>query len=280
MSTEFDAAMELTERAGEPGTYDGALGAGWRIGNGVNGGVLIGLAATALSRTFGEPDGDRPAHPYPRSVSAHYLSPGVPGPATVHTETVRRGRSVSTGAATLTQPGEHGEVQRIRILGTYATMDGPPGDTAGEPFAMPPPEECAGRAEAPSGFFASSDLLERVDVRIDPATAGFAVGRPSGQGEVRAWLRMADGHEPDPFLLLLAVDALPPVAFDLGFQGWTPTLELTAHVRGLPAPGWLRIRVNSRTRGGQFMEEDAEVWDSAGRLVAISRQLAMFSRQR
>ena len=75
-------------------------------------------------------------------------------------------------------------------------------------------------------------------------------------------------------MLLLAVDALPPVAFELGRPGWSPTFELTAHVRRHPAPGWLRVRVSSRTLGGGLLEEDAEVWDSADRLVAQSRQLA------
>jgi hypothetical protein len=75
-------------------------------------------------------------------------------------------------------------------------------------------------------------------------------------------------------MLLLAVDALPPVAFELGLPGWTPTLELTAHVRCRPAPGWLRIQVSNRTLAGGYLEEDAEVWDAQGRLVALSRQLA------
>jgi hypothetical protein len=91
---------------------------------------------------------------------------------------------------------------------------------------------------------------------------------------------MVDGREPDPLLLLLAVDALPPVTFELGLPGWTPTLELTAHVRCRPAPGWLRIQVSNRTLSGGYLEEDAEVWDSEGRLVALSRQLARATPQR
>jgi hypothetical protein len=89
---------------------------------------------------------------------------------------------------------------------------------------------------------------------------------------------MADGREPDPLSLLLAVDALPPVTFDLGLYGWTPTLELTAHVRARPAPGWLRVTHSTRNHAGGMLEEDAEVWDSAGRLVAQSRQLARAPR--
>jgi hypothetical protein len=48
-------------------------------------------------------------------------------------------------------------------------------------------------------------------------------------------------------------------------------------VRALPAPGWLRIGLTTRNLAGGFLEEDAEVWDSGGRLVAQSRQLARAS---
>lgn len=91
---------------------------------------------------------------------------------------------------------------------------------------------------------------------------------------VQGWLRMPDGREPDPLMLLLAVDSLPPVSFDLGIPGWAPTLELTTHVRARPEPGWLRLKHSTRNFADGYMEEDAEVWDSAGRLVAQSRQLA------
>ena len=50
------------------------------------------------------------------------------------------------------------------------------------------------------------------------------------------------------------------------------------HVRAPPATGWLRIRHATRNFAGGLFEEDAEVWDSAGRLVAQSRQLARAPR--
>ena len=91
---------------------------------------------------------------------------------------------------------------------------------------------------------------------------------------MRAWFGLADGRDPDPLSLLLAVDALPPTAFELGLSGWVPTVELTVHVRSRPAPGPLRVSITTRNLAGGFLEEDAEVWDSADRLVAQSRQLA------
>ncbi len=71
------------------------------------------------------------------------------------------------------------------------------------------------------------------------------------------------------------MDALPPTAFELGISsGWVPTVELTVHVRCRPAPCPLRVSITTRNLAGGFLEEDAEVWDSADRLVAQSRQLA------
>jgi acyl-CoA thioesterase len=88
------------------------------------------------------------------------------------------------------------------------------------------------------------------------------------------WMRLADGREPDLFTLALMVDAAPPAVLDLGERGST-TLELTVHLRARPAPGWLACRVSTRHVRDGFHEEDFEVWDSTGTLVAQSRQLAL-----
>lgn len=280
VSSEFDAGSAVSARDGEGGVYDAELGEGWRIGGGVNGGVLLAIAGRALAAEFGTADGDRPSHPDPLAISAYYLTPGVPGPATVRTSDVRRGRAVSTGQVSLFQDdGRGGEVERVRFLATYGDLASVDGDltTSAQPPDLPPPDRCVSAAQAPPDFLKHASLLQRLDMRLDPATTGWAMGQPSGNGVIRGWLRMADGREPDPLMLLLAVDALPPVAFELGLPGWTPTLELTAHVRARPAPGWLRVNLTNRTLAGGFLEEDAEVWDSEGRLVALSRQLARAS---
>ena len=79
--------------------------------------------------------------------------------------------------------------------------------------------------------------------------------------------------------LLVAVDAFPPTIFNTDFPvAWAPTVELTAHVRARPAAGWLRCAFSTRFVTGGFIEEDGEVWDTTGTLVAQSRQLALVPR--
>jgi hypothetical protein len=283
--SEFDRAIAVSARDHEPTTYDAELGAGWQIGSGVNGGML--LAGTVDDRSDEATIGNAlrsvfsgAGHPDPVTISAYYLSASAPGPATVRTEVLREGRGLSTGSAALVQPGPDGEVERIRALATCGDLAGLPDDvhTTATPPDLPPPEACLSVDDAPTSFMQQAGLLQRLDLRLDPAGAGWMVGRPSKRGTVQGWLRMADGREPDPLLLLLAADALPPVTFDLGLYGWTPTLELTVHVRGVPAPGWLGVAHSTRNVAGGLLEEDAEVWDSAGRLVAQSRQLARSPR--
>ncbi|HYX61402.1 MAG TPA: hypothetical protein VE888_20610 [Streptosporangiaceae bacterium] len=88
------------------------------------------------------------------------------------------------------------------------------------------------------------------------------------------------GAEPvDTVALLCAVDAFPPTVFNARLPiAWTPTVELTAHIRARPASGWLRCRFATRFVSAGFLEEDGEVWDSTGRLVGQSRQLALVPR--
>ncbi|MCW8215305.1 MULTISPECIES: thioesterase family protein [Streptomyces] len=269
--SEFDRDTAVTLR--EKGVYDAELSAGWTIIQAVNGGYLLATLGRALS--------DALPHSDPFSVSAHYLTASSPGPAVIRTQTVRTGRTLSTGQASLFQYAEDGtEVERIRVLATYGDLDGLTDEvrTSAEPPAIPPREDCLGPGDGPAPIPGSSAITERLDIKLDPATVGWAVGAPSGKGEMRGWFGLADGRDPDPFSLLLTVDALPPTAFELGLKGWTPTIELTTHIRCRPAPGPLRVSITTRNLAGGFLEEDADVWDSAGRLVAQSRQLARAPR--
>ncbi|MGX1881408.1 thioesterase family protein [Streptomyces sp. NPDC055287] len=269
--SEFDRDTALTARA--PGVYDAELSAGWTIIHAVNGGYLLALLGRAL--------GDALPHPDPFTVSAHYLTPSAPGKAVVRTQTVRSGRTLSTGQASLFQYADDGtEVERIRVIASYGDLDALPDDvrTTARPPVMPAYENCLGAEAGPAVIPGSSAITERLNIRLDPATVGWAVGAPSGKGEMRGWFGLADGRDADPLSLLLTVDALPPTSFELGLKGWTPTVELTTHIRCRPAPGPLRVSITTRNLAGGFLEEDAEVWDSADRLVAQSRQLARAPR--
>jgi hypothetical protein len=88
-------------------------------------------------------------------------------------------------------------------------------------------------------------------------------------------MRHRDGADPDAISLLMFADAFPPPVLTVfGPVGWVPTLELTVQVRAHPAPGPLQARLLSRHLTQGVIEEDGEYWDSAGQLVAISRQTA------
>jgi hypothetical protein len=113
---------------------------------------------------------------------------------------------------------------------------------------------------------------------FDPAVIGWVNDEPSGLPEMRGYFGLREDRDPDALLLALAVDGLPPVVFGLGATGWAPTVELTMYMRMVPAPGPLRVAARCRHVSGGWFDEEAEVWDSAGNLVAQSRQIARVGR--
>lgn len=213
-------------------------------------------------------------HPHPLAVSSHFLSAPQLGRATVEREVLRTGRSVSTVHARLVQDG------RICLDVTVtAGRLGEPGEplyVTGVPPSLPPLEQCL--ANTPQQGEARNGITEQLDLRLDPAAAGW-LSSPSGVAEVRGWVRYASGRDPDPLALVCLSDALPPVTFALGLRGWVPTIELTVHVRALPAPGWLRLVQRAQLIADGWLDETCEIWDSSDRLVAQAGQLAGY-RQR
>src|SRR5690348_16073219 len=179
---EFDAETSVEPAGGRAGAYVGSFSDQWRIGNGVNGGVVMCLATTALQRRL-DLEG---AHGDPLVFSGYFLTASGPGPVEATTEVLRVGRTMSTGQVSVSQPGSDGApVERMRALASFGDLDASASvlQTA-QPPDMPPPEECISSAEAPE-FLAAATLLERIEIRLDPATAGWVGGRPSGRGEMR-----------------------------------------------------------------------------------------------
>lgn len=261
--SEFESATAVERRSDS--TFTAELDGDWSVAGAVNGGYLLGVIAQALRA--GSPNALDPL-----VLSTYYLGPGVCGRADITTRMIREGRSSATFAVDLAQ----NDAPKITALATMGNLAGLPDDvaTTATPPELADPDKCTNVAEAPGDFVESAPLLKRYDMRLDPETAGFATGRPSGRGLLQGWIRWADGTEPDPLSLLAFLDAFPPVMFDLGRFNWAPTMELTAHLRALPEPGWIRAKLYTRNIAGGMFEEDCELWDSAGRLVAQSRQLA------
>lgn len=271
MSTPADLAeldRHIAVSRVDDGRWSADLRAAWSVGGGLNGGYLLAVLGNAVRAAL-------PQTPDPLVVSAYFTAAAVAGPAEVSVEVKRTGRSRTTVAAELSQQGS----ARVSALATYGDLAGLPAQvlTTAQRPAMPPVEECVPSTLAPEEVQAIAPLMSRFEMRFHPEQVGWAVGSPSGEGVLSAWFRLPD-REPDAISLLGAVDALPPVTFPLGMPGWAPTLELTAHVRAVPAPGWLLLRHETRNMAGGLFEEDCEVWDAAGRLVAQSRQLALQPR--
>jgi acyl-coenzyme A thioesterase PaaI-like protein len=247
-------------------TWRSTIQPGWDVGGNANGGYLLVLAARAMAGATGFPD--------PVSVTAHYLRPGKPGPVRLEAAAVRVGRRFGTATATLLA----GPDPLLQAVGTFSDLSdtGGPERVDAAPPELPEPDECVGM-HPDSGR--DPGFMSQVDLRLHPDDQGFRDGRPSGEPRVRGWFRFPDGEPVDTLGLLLAVDAFPPTIFNARLPvGWTPTLELTAHVRARPEPGWLRCAFTTRFVTGGFLEEDGEVWDASGRLVAQSRQLALVPR--
>jgi hypothetical protein len=260
----FDTATAVTRAEG--GALVADLDPGWDVGGGIlNGGYLLAVAARAAVLDS--------RHPHPVALSASYLRATGPGPASLTVTPGSAGRTLAHSSVVLgTADGP-----TLAVQATTATLgDDVPVYSSPMP-QVAPPEDCL-PADAGAGLgghpVPEVGIRHRVETRMEPATAGWAVGRPSGEPLMRAWVRLTDGRDPDPLALILFADVLPPTSWGIGQFGWAPTVQLQVLVRALPAPGWCLVEARAGEIAGGWLDEDYRIWDSAGRLVAQSRQLA------
>lgn len=257
----FELDADTLVQAVAPGSYIGELTERWSIGHVPNGGYLLAFVMSALRQALPGLE--------PLAVNAHYLRPGRNGSAHVEVEIIKTGRRFSTASARLTQ----GDKEALRVLATYGDL----GTEGGVPYVDAAPPRLPQRSAEPAARTASGvmSIRDRFDIQFDPTTTSFTRGERAQHAEIRGWLRFADGRPHDVHAMGLIADAFPPAVFQIRDAGWVPTLELTVHVRARPSSEWLACVFRTRFLQNGLLEEDGEMWDETGTLVAMSRQLAL-----
>ena len=234
----------------------------WNIGVVPDGGYTLAIGLNAISQAM--------SHPDPVTVTGHFLGKVVPNqPVEIEVDVIKAGKRFSTASAAMFQDG----TERLRMLATFGDLDAVEGPTAvtGERPDIPTPEQCveANPNKAPV------EIARRFTILVPQEMEPLLRFQPTGVPELHAYMKFRDGREPDLLSLALYADALPPPAYNVAPMGWVPTLELTVHFRGKPEPGLLQLAFRTRYLISGLMEEDGEIWDSRGNLVALSRQIAL-----
>ena len=267
---EFDSATQVSRVSGDDSaaTYQAKIRDGWDIFGAANGGYVGAVIARAMQLHGERPD--------PYTLTVHYLAPVTPGVARIEIETVKRGRLTNSMMAKLFVTDDAGK-ERVAIaaIGAFGNLERRGTSVVkGNPPVLPDFDSIAvdRRGDGPN-------LMERLALRIHPDDAVFAKDSPNGEGSMRAWFAFPDDRPMDALATIIASDATAPAVFNLvGQVGWVPTIELTIHFRQIPTGNKLKTSFSSRFLVGGLVEEDGEIWDVDGNLIAISRQIAAMPR--
>lgn len=256
--------VSAVERVGE-GRYAATIDPEWSIMGNPNGGYLVAMMARAAA--------DASDHEHLIASSAHFLRSPQAGPVEIEVEPLRAGRSTGQSRVRLRRDDQ----VYVESLVTIGPVDPDVADfwAAGVPPASATAFDDCHRLVPPDRSVA---IMEQVDLRLEERSLGFAFGEPAGVGELWGWIALPHDEAFDPVSLHFALDSFPPATFDIEMAGWVPTLELTTYVRGVPAPGPVRVLQKAQLIRDHRVDELCWVWDSTGRLVAHGSQLAMFRR--
>lgn len=258
----FDEDIALA--AGEENQFMGIISDRWSVNGNPNGGYIMAIAAAAMMQTA-----EKKSTPI---VTANYLSRCVPGPAEVQVSSMGRSNQFHRLEARLFQEGK----EKVRLFGTFAdagnecTLERYETDAP----VVAPHDDCVAMPPMP-GY----TLYHNLDVRLDPRCAGWAQGNLTDKSEHIGWISFKDGRALDLSSLFLIIDSFPPPAFATqGLTAWVPTIELSVNIRNLPQGNRLKCALRTRFITCGLLEEDGELWDESGKLVAISRQIAQYRK--
>ena len=263
-TTRFDDETAVKRLDAE--TFTAEIEPSWWVAFGPNGGYLAAIILRTMHQALADETWQ------PSSLTIHYTAAPAVGACHVITRIERKGRSLATLSARLTQG------DRLCVL-ALAAFSLPRESTMS--FAervmpdVPPPDHIAPMA--------SVETLPSFTGRYDYR---WAIGdRPfsgSAQALAGGWIRLTESRLIDSLLVAAFLDGWVPAIFPrLTRVLAVPTVDLTIHFRArlpladaTPQDFALGVFTTHFVTGG-FLEEDGELWSASGVLLAHSRQLAI-----
>ena len=240
------------------------------VGNTPHGGYLMAIMHKALITVL--------PHSTAISSSVQYLDRIDPKPISLAVEVFKSGKGSSSGIVKL--------IQDERICTTFTGTCSDFHHMKGfDGLEKPLPE-----------IFNDKDKKDYIPLNYDEITKGFTPSfihqlecsihpdqvwwrrdkdEDISNYEARccAFLKM-EGGLPDQFCLSFYSDILPPVVCNkYGALGWVPTITLTTHIRQLPSTEIIFADFIATDINKGYFEQDCNLWDLNGNLVASSRQL-------
>lgn len=269
MSLRFEEETAVTPLGG--GRYRADFTRDWFVFAGPNGGIVAAVLLRACIAEVAD------AVRSPRTLTVHYLAPPGEGPAEVQVSVERAGRGVSFLSARLFQRGE----AKATALVAFGAPRAEVVRWSARPVpAMAPVEQCRDLDE---GEVADAPpIRHRWECREAFGPEGGRSG-PTAGIRTGGWLRARTAAPVDVVLVAAMADAwLPPLIAERGDHRFgVPTVELTVHFRDtttldrIGPADWLACSFSTDVAQEGFLEEDGLIWSADGRLVAMSRQLAV-----
>jgi acyl-CoA thioesterase len=260
----FEDTTAVAETA--PHCYEATIDPSWWVLRAPHGGYLASIILRALMLAAADPQRT------PRSFTTHFIAPPKPGPISIATSLDRRGRSLSSLSAHVTQDDRLVATALASFSSPWTSID----FTDHAPPAVPSVDDAF---PVPTEGEHIPPFLSHFDMR-------WAIGDPPFSGSKHArvggWIRMREPQVPGHVLVATYMDAWAPAVFPTMTEPVAaPTIDLTIHFRApLPPPGsrpddfYLGVFWSTTAREG-FFEEDGELWSADGTLLAQSRQLAL-----
>lgn len=272
----FDQAINLSEVPNGPNdvvsdqvkNYNLTISPDWNVVIGPNGGYIAAILLKAMKNSMqGTPT---------RSATFHFLSASVPGPAQLRTEILKRGRSISTCCALLTQgkrtiASATATFAEQRLAIDFCDLQ--------MPDVLPPDQiPVDSRMNAESPHFVP--FRDHYDQRL---AVGAIPPENNGSGLVGGWTRFKKPRVFDDLAIMAISDSWFPSlsARQTSEKLQAPTLDHTVHIladlplASLREDDFLLVEFSTQTAALGYLIENGRIWAPTGQLLAISRQLAV-----